>query len=56
MIAVQLASFFLAVECLVLLFFIPRGLGSSILALLFLIFILIFCWTVRASDDEGTPT
>lgn len=52
MIAVQLASFFLAVECLVLLFIIPRGLASSILALLFLIFILIFSWTVRASDDE----
>lgn len=52
MIVVQLASFFLAVECLVLLFIIPRGLASSVLALLFFIFILIFSWTVRASDDR----
>lgn len=52
MIALQLSSFLLAALCLVLLFFTPNSLGTTILAVLFLIFTLIFSWTVRASDDR----
>lgn len=53
MIALQLASFFLAVECLVCLFFAPRGLGSTLLAVAFFAFLLIFCWTCNVTERAG---
>lgn len=52
MIALQLASFFLAAECLVLLFLTPNGDATTVLAVLFIIFFAIFAWTVKASDDR----
>lgn len=52
MIVVRFAAFILAVECLVVLFLIPRGVGSMLAAALFLLFFLILCWTFRTSANR----
>lgn len=46
-------SFLLAAECMVALFFIPRGVGSMVVAALFILFFLIFCWTLGAFAQDG---
>lgn len=52
MILVRFAAFLLAVECLVVLFFIPRGVGSTVAAAMFFLFFLILCWTFRTSANR----
>lgn len=52
MMVVRFASFVLAVECLVVLFLIPRGVGSMVTAALFLLFFLVLCWTFRTSANR----
>lgn len=46
-ILIRFASFLLAAECLVVLFLIPRGVGSMLAAAMFFLFFLILCWTFR---------
>ncbi|CAN7515084.1 hypothetical protein LJR042_003511 [Microbacterium maritypicum] len=48
MVALRWASFLLAAECLVCLFIAERGIGSAILAALFFVLFLLFCWTLRS--------
>lgn len=50
MTTVRWISFLLAAECVVALVFVPRGVGSMVLAALFLIFFLILCWSLGAFD------
>lgn len=44
----------LAVECLVVLFFIPRGVASTVIAALFFICFAVVCWIVGAMTKEAT--
>lgn len=52
MVALRWASFLLAVECLVCLFITERGIGSAILAAVFFILFLLFCWTLRSRSTS----
>lgn len=56
MITVRWVSFLLAAECLIALLFVPRGIGSMILAALFFILFLILCWSLGAFDRQDSTS
>lgn len=53
MIALRLASFFLAAESLACLFITENGVASTLLAAAFLVFFSIFCWTLRVPTRKA---
>lgn len=59
MIVLRWFAFLIGAECLVVLALIPRGVGSMLIAALFFICFLIFCWTIGAfagdsNNSKGT--
>lgn len=53
MAALRWASFLIGVECLICLFFVPRGLWSALLAAGFLLSFAAFGWSVGAFSSDS---
>lgn len=56
MATVRWVAFLLAAECVVCLWFVPRGVWSAILAALFFLFFVTYCWSLGAFDQTSTDS